>query len=95
LSPGHIDGGKDIFHLDLLGIETSGKKVLLDVIGYCQDTPESGDGGAHGVGAAASDKHALLDHARHPEIYAPAIHGESSVKPVCPGVRLHSARLAL
>jgi len=85
-SPGQIDGGKDIFHIDLLGIETSGKKVLLGVIGYFQDTPERGDGGAHGVGAAASDKPALLDHACNPEIYALAIHGESSVKPVCQGV---------
>ena len=95
MSPGHIDGGEDIFQLDLLGIETSGKKVLLGVIGYLQDTPESGDGGAHGVGAAASHKPALLYHARHPEIYALAIHGESSVKPVCPGFRLHPARLAV
>ena len=79
LSPGQIDGGKDIFHPDLLGIKANGKKVLLGVIGYFQDTPESGDGGAHGVGAAASHKPALLYQARHPEIYACAIHGESSV----------------
>jgi hypothetical protein len=25
LSPGHIDGGKDIFHPGLLGIKTHGK----------------------------------------------------------------------
>jgi hypothetical protein len=79
LPPGHIDGGKDIFHPDLMGIKTSRKKVLLGVIGYFQDTPESGDGGAHGVGATASHKPALLYQARHPEIYVIAIHGESSV----------------
>ena len=79
LSSGHKDGGKDIFHPDLLGIKTSGKKVLMGVIGYFQDTLESGDGGAHGVGAAASHKPALLYQARDPEIYAGAIHGESSV----------------
>ena len=79
LSPGQIDGGKDIFHPGLLGIEANGKQVLLGVIGYFQDTPESVDSGAHGVGAAASDKPALLDHACNPEIYALAIHGESSV----------------
>ncbi len=70
LSSGHIDRGKDIFQPDLLGIETDGKKVLLGVIGYCRDTPEGGDGGAHGVRAAASHKPTLLHHARHPEIYA-------------------------
>ena len=79
LSPGQKDGGKDIFHPGLLGIEANGKQVLLGVIGNFQDTPESGDGGAHGVGAAASHKPALLYHARHPEIYVLALHGESSV----------------
>ncbi len=73
-----MDGGKDIFRPDLLGIEAHGKQVLLGVIDYFQDTPEIGDGGAHGVGAAASHKPALLYQARHPEIYACAIHGESS-----------------
>jgi hypothetical protein len=95
LPPGHIDGGKDIFHPGLLGIKANGKKVLLCVIGDFQDTPERGDGGAHGVGAAASDKPALLDHACNPEIYALAIHGESSVKPIRPGLRLYPARLAV
>ena len=79
LSPGQKDGGKDIFNPGLLGIEANGKQVLLGVIGSFQDTPESGDGGAHGVGAAASHKPALLYHARHPEIYVLALHGESSV----------------
>jgi hypothetical protein len=94
LSPGHIDGGKDIFHIDLLGIETSGKKVIMGVVSYFHDTPESGDGGAHGVGATASDKPALLYQARYPKIYARAIHGESSVKPVRPAFRLHPGRPA-
>ena len=84
LSPGQIDGGKDIFRSGKLRIKANGKEVLLGVIGYFQDTPESGDGGAHGVGAAASDKPALVHHAIHPKIYALAIHGESSVKPVRP-----------
>lgn len=79
MSPGQKDGGKDIFHPGLLGIEANGKQVLLGVIGYFQDTPEIGDGGAHGVGATASHKPALLNQARHPEIDAFAIHGESSV----------------
>jgi hypothetical protein len=74
-----MDGGKDIFHPGLLGIEANGKQVLLGVIGYFQDTPEIGDGGAHGVGAADSHKPAPLHYARHPKIYAGAIHGESSV----------------
>jgi hypothetical protein len=68
LSPGCIDGGKDIFNPDLLGIKANGKEILLGVIGYFQDTPESVDGGAHGVGAAASHKSALFYHARHPKI---------------------------
>ena len=62
--------GKDSFQPDLLGIEPDGKKVLLGVIGYCGDTSEGGDGGAHGVGAAASHEPTLLHHARYPEIYA-------------------------
>ena len=76
MSSGHIDGGKDILHPGLLGIKTDGKEVLLGVIGYLQDAPESGDGGAHGVGAAASDKPALLYHPRHPKVYILDIHGE-------------------
>ena len=91
LPSGHIDRGKDILHLDLLGVETSAKKVLLGVIGYFHDSRQSGDGGAHGVGATASDKPALLYQARDPEIYARAIHGEFSVKPVCPAFRLQPA----
>jgi hypothetical protein len=79
LSPGQIDGGQDIFHRGLLGIKANGKKVLLGVIAYFHDSPESGDGGAHGVGAAASHKPALLYQARHPEINALVVHGESSV----------------
>lgn len=62
--------GKDSFQPDLLGIEPDGKKVLLAVIGYCRDTSEGGDGGAHGVGAAASHEPTLLHHACYPEIYA-------------------------
>jgi len=95
LSPGHIDGGKDIFHPAPLGIKVNGKQVLLGVIGYFQNTPEGSDGGAHGVGAATSHKPSLLYHARHPEIHALAIHGESSLYPVCPGFRLHPPRLAV
>lgn len=79
LPPGQIDGGKDLIRPGLLGIKKDGKKVLLGVIGYFQDTPESGDGGAHGVRATASHKPAALHHARHPEIDAVAVHGESSV----------------
>ena len=94
LSPGQIDGGKDIFHPGLLGIKANGKEVLLGVIGYFQDTPESDNGGAHGVRAAASHKSALLYQARHPEIYALALHGESSVFPAHPAFRLHPAWLA-
>ena len=90
-----MDGGEDIFHPGLLGIEANGKQVLPGVIGYFQDTPKSGDGGAHGVGATASYKPALLYQACHPEIYALALHGESSVYPVHPAFRLHPARLAL
>jgi hypothetical protein len=89
LSSGLIDRGKDIFQPDLLGIETDAKKVLLGVIGYCGDTPEGSDGGAHGVRATASDKPTLLHHTRHPEIYAWAIHGQSSFGPGHPAGRLH------
>jgi len=78
-----------------LGIKTDGEKVFLGVVGYFHDTPEGGDGGAHGVRAAASHKPAALHHARHPEIYAVDIHGESSVQPVHPAFRFHPARLAL
>ena len=95
LSSSQKDGGKNIFQPGLLGIKTDGEKVLLGVIGYFHDTPEGGDGGAHGVRAAASHKPAALHHARHPEIYAFDIHGESPVYPVHPAVRLHSTRLAL
>ena len=94
LSPGHIDRGKDIFRFDLLWVETSAKKVFLGVIGYFHDTRQSGDGGAHGVGATASDKPALLYQARYPEIYVRAIHGESSIQPVRPAFRHHPARPA-
>jgi hypothetical protein len=79
LSPGQIDGGKDIFHPGLLGIESNGKEVLPGLIGHFCDTPDSGDGGAHGVGTTASDKPALFNQARNPELYVFAVHGESSV----------------
>jgi hypothetical protein len=82
LSPGQIDRGKDIFHRGLLGIEANGKQVLLGVIGYLQDTPESGDGGAHGVRAADSDKSSPLYQARHPEIDAGDLHGKSSLSSI-------------
>ena len=95
LSPGQMDGGKDIFHPGLLGIKANGKKVLPGVIGYFHDPPESGDGGAHGVRAAASDKSALLYDARHPEIYTLALHEAFSVKPVHLTFRPHPARRAL
>jgi hypothetical protein len=95
LSSGRIDGGKDIFHPGLLGSRANGKKVLLGVIGYCQDTPETSDGGAHGVRAAASHKPALLYHACHLEIYALAIYVKSSVKPVRLAFRLRPAGLAV
>jgi hypothetical protein len=94
LSSGQIDGGKDVFQPGLLGIKTDGKKVLPGVIGYCHDTPEGGDGGAHGVRAAASHKPTLLHHARHPEIYVIAIHKESFAWPGRPAFNLHLARLA-
>jgi len=94
LSSSQKDRGKYIFHPGLLGIKTDGEKVLLGVIGYFHDAPEGGDGGAHGVRAADSDKPAALHHARHPEIYAFDIHGESSVYPVHPAVRLNETRLA-
>ncbi len=84
LSPGLIDRGKDIFQPGLLAIKPDGKKVLLGVIVYCHDPRKGGDGGAHGVRAAASHKPALLHHARHPEIYALDVHGESSVRAVHP-----------
>jgi hypothetical protein len=89
-----MGSGKDIFHRGLLGIKTNGKQVLLGVIGYFHDTPERGDGVAHGVGATASHKSALLYQACYPEIYAFDIHGESSCSSVHPGFRLHPARLA-
>ena len=97
LSSGQIDRGKDIFQPDLLGIKTNGEKVLPGVIGYCHDPPEGGDGGAHGVGAAASHKPSLLHQARHPEIYALAVHEESFVLALAtrpsvfipPGLALH------
>jgi hypothetical protein len=95
LSPSQIDGGKDIFHPGLLRIKTNGKQVLPGVIGYVQDTPEIGDSGAHGVRAADSYKSTLLYQARHPEIYAFAIHGVSSVQPIHPAFRLYPAQLAL
>ena len=94
LSPGQIDRGEDIFHPNLPGIKTNPKDVFLGLIGYFQDTPESDDGGAHGVGAAASHKPALLYQARHPEFYARDIHGKSSVYPVYPAFCLRPAGLA-
>jgi hypothetical protein len=94
LSAGLIDRGKDIFQPGLLGIKTDREKVLLGVIGYFHDTPEGGDGGAHGVRAAASHKPAALHHTRHPKIYALDIHGESSVQPVHEAFCLYSARPA-
>jgi hypothetical protein len=78
LSAGHIDGGKDIFGPDLLGIKANGKQVLMGVIGYFQDTPELVDAGAHGVRAPASHKPAPLYQPLHPEINALAVHEESS-----------------
>jgi hypothetical protein len=62
-----------------LGIKTDAEQILLCVIGYMHDTLKGADGGAHGVRAAASDKPAALHHARHPKIYAVALHGKSSV----------------
>jgi hypothetical protein len=94
-SPGQIDRGKDIFQPGLLAIKTDGEKVLLGVIVYCHDPPEGDDGGAHGVRAAASHKPAALHHARHPEIYALDVQGESSICAVHPAFRLHPARPAL
>jgi len=79
LSSSQKDGGKYIFPPGLLGIKTDGEKVLLGVINYFHDALEGGDGGAHGVRTAASHKPAALHHARHPEIHAFDIHGESSV----------------
>ncbi len=78
LSAGHIDSAKDICQPDLLGIKMEGEKVLFGVIGYRRNAPEGGDGGAHGVRAAASHKPTLLHHARHPEIYGFALHEKSS-----------------
>jgi hypothetical protein len=75
LSSRHINRSKDIVEPDLLGIEPYGEKVLMGVIGNRGDTLEGGDGGAHGVRAAASHKPTLLYHAHHPKIYAHAIHG--------------------
>ena len=95
LSPGLEDGGKYILHPGLLGIKTNGKQVLLGVIGCFHDTPKIGDGGAHGVGAAASHKPALLYQARYPKIYAFDIHGESSAYSVHPAFHLHPTRLDL
>jgi hypothetical protein len=95
LSSGYMDRGKDLFQPDQLGIETHGEKVLLGVIGYRRNTPQGVDGDAHGVRAAASHKPTLLHHARNPEIYAPAIHGESSAWPGHPPGRRHYARPAL
>ena len=68
LSSGQIDRSKNIFQPGLLGIKTDSEKVFLGLIGYFHDASEGGDGGAHGVRAAASDKSAALHHARHPEI---------------------------
>ena len=79
LSSSQKDRGKYIFQPGLLAIKLDGEKVLPGVIVYCHDPPEGDAGGAHGVRAAASHKPALLYQARHPEIYALAIHGESSV----------------
>ena len=95
LSAGQIDGGKDIFCLGLLRIKPNAKEVRRGVIRYFHDTLKSVDGGAHGVGAAASHKPALLYYARHPKIYAGDIHGEFSVYPGHPASALHPARLAL
>ena len=95
LPPGQINRGKDLFQPGLLGVKTDGEKVRLGVIGNFQDTPESGDGGAHGVRAAASHKPAALHQAPHPEIYAVALHGKSSVYAGHPAFRLHPVRLAL
>ncbi len=95
LSPGLIDGGKNIFQPGLLGIKPHRKEVLLGVIDYCLDAPEGADRGAHGVRAAASDKPTLLHHARHPKIYVMNTHGGSLVLPVLSGFRLHSQRPGL
>ena len=84
LSACQINRSKDIFHPGLLGIKSYGKQVFLGVIGHFSDTPEGGDGGAHGVGAAASHKPTTLHHAGHPKIYAVDVHGESSSQAVCP-----------
>ena len=96
LSSGQIDSRKDIFQPGLLGIKTDGEKVLPGVIGYCHNTPKGSDGGAHGVGATASHEPALLHQARYPEIYAYAVHDESSVWARPPGLKSSTlARLVL
>jgi hypothetical protein len=95
LSSGQIDRGKDIFQPGLSGIKTYGEKVLPGIIGYCRDTSKGGDGGAHGVGAAASHQRSLLHQARDPEIYAPVVHDESSVRPGHPALSHHPARPVL
>ncbi len=84
LSPGLIDRGKDIFQPGLLAIDPDRKKVLLGVIVYGHDPRKGADGGAHGVRAAASHKPAPLHHARHPNIYALDVHGESSIRAIHP-----------
>ena len=93
MSSGSIDGGKTSFQPDRLGIKTDGEKVRLCVIGYRRDPPEIGDGGEHGVGAAASHQPTLLPQARRPEIYAVAIPEESSVRLGHPAFPLYAARL--
>jgi hypothetical protein len=89
LSAGQINRSKDIFQPGLLGIKSYGEKVFPGIIGHFSDTPEGGDGGAHGVGATASQKPTTLHHAGHPKIYAVEVHGESSLGDVHPASPLN------
>jgi hypothetical protein len=84
LPSGHIDRAKNIFQSGPLGIKPDRKQVLLGVVVHLDNTREGSDGGAHGVGAAASHEAAALYHARHPEFDLVVIHAKSSGEPVHP-----------
>jgi hypothetical protein len=71
---GHRDRGKDIFDVDPLRIETHREQVCWGVVNHGGNARQSGDGGAHGVRAAASHKAALSHHPCYPKFKTAEIH---------------------
>lgn len=70
--------GKNIFNADSAGVEAYHEQVFLGVVSHLGDARQGNNGGAHGVGAAASDKAALLHHSSYSKSETGKTHGGPS-----------------